>query len=149
MNAQPLRIEANEGEITISMKLPRHGNRAIETVSRVASGLSNSRATSPAGGPLIDCPKLGIRHTANFAQVHWCGEIFSFSGTQRKIVEALVIAMVDGADWLDEETLNACAERDGGPIYKLFKNEPAWGRWIVPATSLSKRPATYRLETAG
>lgn len=148
MPEKPLQVEEGENELRISIALPMPG-RAAQVVGKVAAGCATKYLASESGSPFVSNHKLSIEHTKNFKIVRWNGETFSFSTMQARIVEALATAISGGHEYLDAETLINCAESAGTEIYPLFKKHPAWGSWIIPATRISQRPATYTLCTEG
>ncbi len=147
-----LHVEREDGELRISVVVPMGAGAATVIGKLGAAGAGAVKAVKSTCRPaaavesLIENKRLGITHTPTFSIVRWDGETFAFTPKQAAIVEALVDAISErGIEYLDERTLLACAESEGGRVYPIFKGHPAWGRWIVSATSLSHRPATYRI----
>lgn len=143
-----LQVEDGGNELRINVVVPMQGRVAL-AIGKIGAAAEPVKRCPPAVESLLVNERLGITHTPTFSIVRWSGETFAFTVKQAAVVEALVDAIAEeGVEFLDERTLLACAESDGARIYPLFKGHPAWGRWIVSATALSHRPATYRCANA-
>lgn len=128
-------IRAEDGR-TVRLELEPRQPGAIPA-TQTAAEIPNSN------GPLRHSPKLGISHTANFRVVRWGRETFTFSHKQSLVVESLAAAIANGFDFVDQFTLLEHADSDGVRLLDLFRNHPAWGRFIVRA--LGSGPGAFTL----
>lgn len=140
---QSLLVKGEGGLLRIELVESDAGRNRDSTVPQTVGEESLADA-----GPLRRCASLGISHTANFAIVKWGRETFEFTWSQARIIEALTNAYGQGYEWLDQSTLLECADSDGSRLDHLFKGHPAWGRFIVRATSIANRPSAFALVPA-
>lgn len=79
--------------------------------------------------PIADDP--GSRHSDDFASVHWFGADYTFTKSQRPVVETLWIAWKNKTPSVAKDTLIDKSGTTGDRLDLVFRDHPAWGVMIV------------------
>ena len=65
-----------------------------------------------------------------FACVRWCGQLYSFTANQSRVVEALWLAWRAGTPEVRQERIMDVAGVESR-LVDVFKDHPAWGSMII------------------
>src|SRR5262245_26388565 len=120
------------------------GKRLVITLSLEGADVRVETAAEPAA-PRHEAGGLGdARHSPDFATVRWHdGKVYSFTKTQRRVVEQLWAASEAGCPAMDQATLLEGADSYAKRLQDLFRGYPAWGVVIVRGPGVG----TYQLGT--
>lgn len=119
-------------------------SRPYELASRLVTLLSRERSHLTGLAMKLVEGLHPCRHSADFSCVRWYGTIYSFTARQAHVVRAFWMAWENGTPAMRVETLMEAAgvsSDEDVKIYDVFKNNPAFGKLIVPGPA----KGTYQL----
>ena len=138
MTNSPAHARVNGNRVQIFGEIPILTPLGLPPVAIPAAAGSSSGPLPPG--------KDQATHGPDFAGVNWYGTQYSFSPTQRAIVACLWRALLDGYEWVHQDTLLENADSMCGRLQTVFKNHPAWRTMIVSSDAFPGAPlGTYKL----